>query len=300
MEINYLKEFVHLADVGNFLTASEDLFISQSSLSKHIKAIENELGAQLFNRTTRKVRLTEVGETFLVYAREIAKQQVEYTKEIKKLLTRKDDVVSLGALPTMAQYDITDIVYTFQRKHPDLKLNLIMSDTNDLKQKLEDGVLDLAFLRETAQNDEFYRIFFTNDNLVAVIPNKHPLSSCDCIRLEQLKDEDLCVMAQGTMLYELCERFCKQAGFDMKVFYSGHHLTNIADFVTKGEAIALITEGQTKFMRNPHIKIVPIVPTIEMQINLCYKNHYSPNQAGKVFIDTVNSFLIKRQKEKLE
>lgn len=300
MEINYLKEFVHLADVGNFLTASEDLFISQSSLSKHIKAIEIELGTPLFNRTTRKVKLTEVGEAFLVHAREIAKQQVEYTKKIKKLLTRQDDVVLLGALPTMAQYDITDIVYTFQRKHTDLKLNLIMSDTNDLKQKLNDGTIDLAFLRETEQDDEYYRIFFTEDNLVAVIPNKHPLASLDSIRLEQLKDEDLCVMAQGTMLYELCDKLCKQAGFDMKVFYSGHHLTNIADFVTKGEAIALITEGQTKFMRNPHIKVVPIVPTIAMEINLCYKTNYSPNQAGRVFIDTVNNFLIKREKEKLE
>lgn len=297
MEINYLKEFVHLAEVGNFLTASEDLFISQSSLSKHIKAIENELGVQLFNRTTRKVKLTEAGETLLIHAREIAKQQTEYTKKIKKILNCQGDVVSLGALPTMAQYDITDIVYTFQRKHPDLKLNLIMSDTNDLKQKLDDGVLDLAFLREIDQDDELYRIFFTNDNLVAVIPNKHPLSSCDSIRLEQLKNEDLCVMAQGTMLYELCDKLCKQTGFDMKVFYSGHHLTNIADFVTKGEAIALITEGQTKFMRNPYIRIIPIFPTIEMQINLCYKNYYNPNRAGRVFIDTVNDFLIKRGNE---
>lgn len=300
MEINYLKEFVHLADVGNFLTASEDLFISQSSLSKHIKAIETEIGAPLFNRTTRKVKLTEVGETFLIYAREISKQQVGYTKAIKNLLSRKDDVVTLGALPTMAQYDITDIVYTFQRKHPELKLNLTMGDTYDLKQKLEEGILDMAFLRETEQDDNYYRIFFTEDNLVAVIPNIHPLATLDSIKLEQLKKEDLCVMAQNTMLHDLCDKLCKQAGFDMKVFYSGHHLTNIADFVTKGEAIALITEGQTKFMRNPHIKVVPIEPPIKMEINLCYKANYKSNQAGKTFIDTVNDFLIKRQKKQIK
>lgn len=298
MEINYLKEFVHLADVGNFLTASEDLFISQSSLSKHIKAIETEIGAPLFNRTTRKVKLTEVGETFLIYAREISKQQVGYTKAIKNLLSQKDDVVTLGALPTMAQYDITDIIYTFQRKHPEFKLNLTMGDTYDLKQKLEDGILDMVFLRETEQDDNYCRIFFTEDNLVAVIPNIHPLATLDSIKLEQLKNEDLCVMAQNTMLHDLCDKLCKQAGFDMKVFYSGHHLTNIADFVTKGKAIALITEGQTKFMRNPHIKVVPIEPPIKMKINFCYKANYKLNQAGKIFIDTVNDFLIKRQKNK--
>lgn len=295
MEINYLKDFVHLADVGNFLTAAEDLFISQSSLSKHIKVIEAELGVQLFNRTTRKVRLTEAGETFLVYAREIARQQTEYTRAIKNILTRTDDTVNLGALPTMAQYDITDIVYTFQRKNPEIKLNLIMGDTYDLRAKLDEGIIDMAFLRETELNDDYFRIYFHKDNLVAVIPIDHPLAENDSIRLEQLKDEDLCVMAKNTMLYDLCDKLCRQAGFEMKVFYQGHHLTNIADFVIKGEAIALVTEGQTKFIKHPSTKIVNIEPLTYTEIDLCYKQSFKLNQAGRKFIDTVNNFLIKRK-----
>ncbi len=295
MEINYLKEFVHLAEVRNFLTASQDLFMSQSSLSKHIKAIETELGTPLFNRTTRKVTLTEAGEIFLEYAREITRQQAEYTIAIEKLKTNKDDIVTLGVLPSMAQYDITDIVYTFQRKHTDLKLNLIMADSNELKNKLEDGSLDMAFLRETQRDENFYRIYFASDRLVALIPVSHPLAANDSVRLEQLKEEDLCVMAHNTMLYDLCDRLCRDAGFEMKEFYSSHHLTNIADFVIKGEAIALITEGQTKFMLNPSVKVVAVEPAVEMEINLCYKHSYKPNQAGYKFIETVNTFLSKRQ-----
>lgn len=299
MEINYLRDFVHLADVGNFLTAAEDLFISQSSLSKHIKAIEAELGVQLFNRTTRKVRLTEAGDIFLVYAKEIIKQQIEYTKAMKKLAMQSDDSFSIGVLPTMAQYDITDIVYTFQRNNPTIKPNLVMGDTYELKAKLEDGLLDMAFIRETEQSDDYYRIYYTTDRLVAVVPVKHPLAALDEISLRQLKDEDLCVIARDTMLRELCDRECAKAGFEMKVFYEGHHLTNIADFVTKGEAIALITEGQTKFMRNPHIKVIKIEPSIETDINLCYKQNLKLNKACRIFIDTVNNFLMMRRAGKL-
>jgi DNA-binding transcriptional LysR family regulator len=291
MEINYIKEFVHLADVGNFLTAAEDLFISQSSLSKHVKALESELGTPLFNRTTRKVRLTEAGNLFLKYAKEIAKQQDEYTIALSNLLARRDDSFTIGVFPTIAQYDITDIIFTYQRKNPSMKPNIFMGDTYELKKKLDEGSLDLAFLREIDTPEDYYRIYFRSDKMVAVVPVNHPLAQNSSIHLSQLKGEDLCVLAQNTFLYDLCKKECLNAGFDMKVFFSGHHLTNIADFVTKGEAIALITEGQTKFMRNPNIKVLDIEPTIEMDINLCYTSDHPVNSATRLFINTVNDYI---------
>lgn len=78
MNIDYLKEFVVLADNGSFSRAAEVLFLSQSSLSKHIKALEQELDVLLFRRTTRCLELTEEGEVFLTYARRISRLQYEY------------------------------------------------------------------------------------------------------------------------------------------------------------------------------------------------------------------------------
>lgn len=297
MELNYIKEFVHLAEVGNFLSAAEDLYISQSSLSKHIKAIETELNTPLFFRTTKKITLTEAGSVFLKYATEIAKQQEDYKKALNDLLNRDANSVNIGVLPTMAQYDITDIIFSFQRKYPSMKLSLTMGDTYDLKAKLDNGTLDLAFLRETEETDEYYRIYFCSDMLVAVVPAKHPLADQDTVNINQLENEDLCVIAVNSMLYDLCDKTCKQAGFDMKVFYSSHHLTTIADFVTKGQAIALITEGQTKFMRNPNVKVMKLIPNVVTDINLCYRTDKLLNEASKNFIDATNNFLIKRQKK---
>ena len=77
MNIDYLKEFVVLADTGNFSRAADALFLSQSSLSKHIKAMEQELAIPLFRRTTRRLELTEDGMSFLTYARQISRLQYE-------------------------------------------------------------------------------------------------------------------------------------------------------------------------------------------------------------------------------
>ena len=78
MEISYFKDFVILAETKNFWAASERLYIGQSSLSKHIKTLERELGAPLFTRTSRKVELTEFGELMLPYAQSLSRMQYEY------------------------------------------------------------------------------------------------------------------------------------------------------------------------------------------------------------------------------
>ena len=82
MQIDYIKEFIILAEIGNFLEAADHLFMSQSTLSRHIKSLEDDLGTPLFDRTTRKVSLNEYGHLFLPYAREISKIQYNYTTEL--------------------------------------------------------------------------------------------------------------------------------------------------------------------------------------------------------------------------
>lgn len=293
MDINYISEFVVLAEIGNFLAASEELYISQSSLSKHIKHLESELGVVLFNRTTRKISLTDAGEIFLQYAREIRKQQNGYTNALAKLASRNQDSISIGVLPTMAQYDITNIIFTFQRSYPEAKLSITMGDAYDLAAKLLEETLDFAFLRERefGKEGEFERIFLCRDRLVAVVPKRNPLAEKPCIEISDLKDEELCVLATNTLLYDLCDELCRQSGFEMKIFYQGHHLTNIADFVTKGQAIGLLMEGQTRFFKNPWISIIPIEPSVCTDISLCRKKGKKNDSIGNKFVEIVNGFL---------
>lgn len=84
MELNHVKEFIALTKTENYLEAAENLFISQSSLSKHIKSLEAELGTTLFDRTTRQVKLNEAGKVFLKYAQQLI--DMSGTNVIRRLL----------------------------------------------------------------------------------------------------------------------------------------------------------------------------------------------------------------------
>ena len=112
MEINYLKEFVILARTGNYLETADCLYMGQSSLSRHIKTLEEELDIRLLDRTTRKVSLTEAGRLFLPYAEHIMSLQEQYQDvllDFKKnshlKLKQKDKIAEWMYLETKAYYE---------------------------------------------------------------------------------------------------------------------------------------------------------------------------------------------------
>ena len=118
MEINYLKEFVVLAQTGNFMEAAEMLYVSQSTLSKHIKSIEVELGVSLFDRTTRKVTISKYGQLLLPYAQQIAELQEMYISALRTSLENEQETLTLGRHPRAGAVQYHRYPGQFQEKPP--------------------------------------------------------------------------------------------------------------------------------------------------------------------------------------
>ena len=96
MELSYIREFVVLAETGNYLEAADALFIAQSSLSRHIKSIELDLGSPLFDRTTRKVVLNGFGQAFLPYAKKMVEIQEEYENVLQSYLSGVSSTITVA------------------------------------------------------------------------------------------------------------------------------------------------------------------------------------------------------------
>ena len=111
METNYLREFVVLAQTGNFLEAADQLYSSQSTLSKHLKNLEKELGVALFDRTTRKVKISKYGLMLLPFAKQIVEAQDQYIAALKRSIETEREVLTLGSIHGLAQYKILNDTY---------------------------------------------------------------------------------------------------------------------------------------------------------------------------------------------
>lgn len=290
MEIDYLREFVVLAETGNFLEAADRLFISQSSLSRHIKAIEEDLGALLFDRTTRKVGLNQFGKMLLPYAKEITRIQYDYTTAFFNELKEAHGSITVGSIPSMAQYNITDVLARFQRENSTFSLNVVEADSLQLTEMLRMGQCDFAFIRESDDSgNEFNKLPFTVDNLAAILPATHHLARKDVVHLSELSADPLLLIGKDTFMYSLCVGECRKAGFEPKVAFTGHRAENILDLVSKGMGVALLMKKPAIYLSNPNIAIVDVAPRITTTISLAYVRSQKISVAATHFLNLVKT-----------
>lgn len=291
MEINYIREFVVLAEVGNYMEASARLFISQSALSKHIMAIEKELGVPLFDRTTRKVILNRYGITFLEYAKEISRLQYEYTCALTSEKEIKEHKICIGSIPLMAPYHITDAIVRFEQDNRGYTINLAEGDSMELKEMLRQNRCEVAFIRNCGEKDEeFVKIPYTTDRLVAVLPADHPLASSPGIRLEQLASEHFLLLHEISIMYGLCIKACRSAGFEPRVIYTGSRAENIMGLVVKGMGVSLLMNKTSRELKNDQIALVNIEPAVTTNIMLYYRKETKLSDAARHFVRYVQEY----------
>lgn len=288
MKLEYIREFVMLAEQGGFRETADALFISQPTLSKHIKAIEGELGVQLLDRSGRKASLNQHGQTFLLYARQIAALQDQYTQVIRNQYSNVESTVVLGTIPVMAQYHITDIIAMFKQNEEHLAIAIVEADTLVLLEMLRDRGCELAFVRKNdIVCDEFAYIDFAPDTLVAITSDAHPLASRPSVKLEELQSDALLMLNEQTLLNDLCMKACHEAGFTPSIAFSGHRTDNIIDLAAKGLGVGLLMKKQVTFHNRKDIAMLEIIPVIHSDICLCYLKDAPLSDAAMHFIDCV-------------
>lgn len=298
MDISYFREFVILAETCNYWAAADRLFIGQSSLSKHIKTLEAHLGAALFERTSRKVELTEFGRLMLPYAQSVSKLQYEYESAAFTYLHQENEPLNIATIPVIAHYNITDILIKFQLNYPTVQVNVQEADTLLVREWLIDRKCHIAFFRDSTaylehnpdKESQLVKIPYRNDRLLAILPPDHPLAKEKEIELNQLSTEHFALIQHDTMPYELCMRACREAGFTPHVTFTSHNLDAILDMVRKGNCISLLFTNHVAFPHNmafdnhPPFAAIPITPAIHTTVYLSYLKSTKLSPAAQQFI----------------
>jgi len=289
MDIQYITEFVTLVETGKFSEVADRLYISQSSISKHIKALETELGVPLLERQTkRKVVLSEYGQMFLPYAEQISLLQQEYMSIQKKHQRENTEVLCIGSIPAMQQYNITRLLSKFQAECPDIVLRVEEVDSTISKARVSNGDLDFAFVRDISprKNDVLKRIPYTSDRVCAILPGTHKLSKERSISLLQLADEKFLLLKDASFMYDVCMEQCQKAGFEPAVTYTGSRAYNILGMVARGNGVALLTRQPiSPFKDDFDVALVDIEPAIETKINLIYHAKTPLTKSAKQFLE---------------
>ncbi|MBV8471954.1 MAG: LysR family transcriptional regulator [Hyphomicrobiales bacterium] len=145
MDLRQLEYFVAVAAEQSFTRAARRLHIVQSGLSAAIRALEDDLGATLFTRTTRRVDLTAIGRNFLVEAQRVLDAAAQARQVVAQMQGLQRGTLSIGLIQGLAPLDISDLVGRFRAKSPNIEIRLIRDGTQPLIERVRAGELDLAF-----------------------------------------------------------------------------------------------------------------------------------------------------------
>jgi len=269
MELKQVEYFLAVAEVRGFSAAADHLYISQSSLSKQIMALEKELGVDLFDRSKRIITLTEAGETFRKHAHRL---NDEYKAVIASLKEYKSAaLLSIVAIPVIAQYGITSYIAQFQTAHPDIHLMLEEREASTILPALNKHQFDLAFVRDNYLDaKQYHTLEINSDKFVVALSTKHHLSARTSISLSELANENFIMFDKGTIVHELAVDACHKAGFEPRNFYASLRVESILGLVASQSGIALVMEKIFQYHKHPDVIAIPLAEIVESKIVLAY------------------------------
>lgn len=288
MDITQIQYVLAVVTAGSFSAAADDLYISQSSLSKRIIALEKELGVALFDRSRRQIILTPAGAAFLEHARTIE----EANRALLADLCQFKAVPSLRivAIPVIAQYGIAETVSQFRDQHSDFALTLEEREASAILPALESHQFDLAFLRDNYLDRQAYLLRpVISDTMLVVVSRRHRLAGRSSLALAELADENHIMFDRGTVVHELAVDACRAAGFEPRIFYASLRVESVLGLVASNSGVALMMEKVFAYHRHPDVVAIPLEEVIESTIVLAAPKDRKLPHAAKLFMEFVAS-----------
>lgn len=247
MEIRHFRYFVHVAEELHFGRAARRLGLSQPPLSQQIQIMENEIGARLFERTNRRVELTEVGRLFLPEARAVL-EQVNHAIAVARRAHRGEiGEVAIG-ITASAPFTsaVSRAIFEFRRLYPDVRLTMNEMLSPSQIQAVAAGSLQAGFIRGSHLPDLPVDVSATEiyeDRLVLVLREDHPLARTGKpITMTQLADEPFVIYARGlgAGFHEQLLALCRAAGFEPKIVQEVNELSTLLGIIAAGLGITTV------------------------------------------------------------
>lgn len=294
MEFRQLRYFVKVAELRSFSEASKALFISQSTLSQQIKQLEEELGVELLVRDSRHVSMSDYGEQYLPYAKQVLKDVDTSTERMNDVRQLKIGTLNVGATYTFCPL-LADTVRDYMKKYPGIKLKIYCRSMENLMEMLEHGQLDVALSYKPLQSyDDIDSHILFNSNLCVIAGKDNPVAKKERIRLAELENLPLVLPAKGLQARNAFDSLLYGQNFKFDVRLEINDLSMLLDMVSRTNLVTLLS-GATIHSNKNFVAISLDHPHAEMQGSFhLLKGTYCKN-ATKEFLKMLvenNSFLM--------
>lgn len=251
MELRQLEYFVAVAEEQNFTRAAERVHISQSGVSAQIRRLEEELGAELFDRSARTATLTVAGKAALEHARTALAATGALAQAVGEVTGLIRGRLTVGMVVGCTLTPLFDALASFHRAHPGVELALLEDNSDRLVQAVRAGSVDLALVGTAATTpDGLEALTLVSERLVVAVPAGHPLAVADRVTLRDLGGYPVICMPPGTGLRTVLDRACAGQGLRPAIALEAGAADAVADLAARGLGVAVLSASMADSYRD--------------------------------------------------
>ncbi|MDQ0874339.1 LysR family transcriptional activator of glutamate synthase operon [Paenibacillus sp. V4I3] len=286
MELLQLEYFRTVARLEHMTEAAGVLHVTQSSLSKTIRLLEEDLGVSLFDRNSRKLRLNEFGRSFLQRVERALFELEEGKREIVDLTSADYGTLSLAV---NTAYMLPDILHRFREILPHVQFHVQQLRTHEMEIWVKKGEVDFCLSAPPIQGSELVCDIVFQEQIYVIVPSTHRFANRDRVRLSELKEERFVSLKKGYGIRDLMDSYCEKVGFIPNNAYEGDEPASLGSLVQAGLGISFIPKTALYVVGHPG-NIVPLKieePVCNREIGLSRHRSRYLSSAAKEFRQVV-------------
>jgi DNA-binding transcriptional LysR family regulator len=287
MELRHLRTIAAVAHHRSLTKAGEELYLTQSAVSQQIRRLEQELGVQVFRRSSRSVELTAEGRVILGYAQRVIAEVDGMHSELEEITGLLSGQLRIGGVFPTGPYDVFGLLADFRAAHPGVAVHMVEGTQDDALAELRADELDCAFaaVDPDTLGDEFAATLLWEEEFVVAMPVGHALCVQPRVTLEQIAAEDLIAYRENSALRRRLERVMGERGIEPpRNAFVCTDMAAVRGLASKGLGIAVIPRSAAE-EPGPPIELRPIGPVrLTWPIALVWRIGRSQTAAGKAFM----------------
>lgn len=284
MDIKQLQYFIEVARLNSFTRAADHLFVTQPAISKMIKNLEEELGVVLFNRSRKKLTLTDAGRVLYEQAKIIDKAFHHLESELENISHLKKGHIRIGLPPLINSLFFSTIMGQFHKEYPGITFELVEDGSKKIEENIIDDKLDFGVIVLPTNQDLFDCHPFMKEELMLIVDSEHRLADKTEVPMAELEHENFVFFNKDFALRDRIVAACAKSGFKPSIISESSQWEFIEEMVASKLGVTLLPKSTCEYL-DDRVKPVKVTePSINWDLAIIWKKDYYISYVAKEFL----------------
>ncbi len=296
--IQQMESLIHLVEEGSFSRAAKKMFLTQPSLTKHIKNLEESANARIVNRENRGISLTSEGKIILDYSKRILRLRDEAKEKISRMKENESGSIYISASTIPATYILPGLLNGFKKLYPDIRAYIQTSDSEETLEMILDNQSEIGFIGKQTFNRKLNVESLWKDRLVLAVPVEHPWQKKEYVTLDEVSEEPFVIRERGSATREILKEYLqKNTDRNLSKFNIVCEMGSseaVKEAIMAGLGVSIISVHAIKReLKQEFLVEVPIRDcAIQRHFCLIYRKQFSLMHYHKLFLEFVKKYTV--------